>query len=75
MRRGDTDVKTNKIKVTVTEWFNTNWGLVAELAFYGEEVVDTPDTPDTGDNAVFAVVFAVVAILGMAVVVTKKVSA
>ncbi len=36
---------------------------------------ETPDTPDTGDATVVAVVFATVAILGMAVVVTKKVNA
>ena len=34
-----------------------------------------PDAPATGDNAVFAIVFAAVAVLGMAVVVTKKVNA
>ena len=36
---------------------------------------DTDDTPATGDATVVAVVFATVAILGMAVVVTKKVNA
>ena len=36
---------------------------------------DTPDAPETGDATVFAIVFAAVAMLGMAVVVTKKVNA
>ena len=38
-------------------------------------IPDTPVTPETGDATVFAIVFAAVAVLGMAVVVTKKVNA
>ncbi|MBE6544365.1 MAG: hypothetical protein E7675_08200 [Ruminococcaceae bacterium] len=43
---------------------------------FGETVVTPPVTPpETGDATVYAIVFAVVAMLGMAVVVTKKVNA
>lgn len=80
----DVDVKTDKVKITITSWTNTNWASIAELSFDAEKVSntpvtpdtpDTPDAPETGDATVFAIVFAAVAMLGMAVVVTKKVNA
>ena len=67
----DADVVTNKIKVTAHDWANSNWVSIAELTVYAKDV----DAPSTGDATVVAIVFATVAMLGMAVVVTKKVNA
>lgn len=54
-------------------------GFISDGAITPDDVPHSytePTTPPvTGDNAVFAIVFAAVAILGMAVVVTKKVRA
>ena len=73
----EADVETNKIKVTAHDWANDNWVSIAELSISAEVIEnDTPvEPPKNGDATVFAVVFAAVAMLGMAVVVTKKVNA
>ena len=69
----DVDVETDKIKITITSWTNTNWASIAELSFDAEIIENKPvQPPHTGDATMFAVVFAAVAMLGMAVVVTKK---
>ena len=87
----ETEVVTKSIKVTIEEWNNDNWKSIAELYFIGEQVETpvepeptpdtpvepepTPDAPQTGDATVYAIVLAVVALMGMGVVVTKKVRA
>ncbi len=81
------NIEATAIKVEIKEWYNTNWRSIAELVVKGEEIeggdvtppveppVDPGEQPDTGDATVYAIVFAVVALMGMGVVVTKKVRA
>lgn len=74
----DNEVKADAIKVVITSWQGDCWACVADMrAHQGSTpvVVNPPVTsPATGDSTAVIAIVAIAALLGMAVVVTKKVT-
>ncbi|MBQ9468456.1 MAG: hypothetical protein IJU52_05565 [Clostridia bacterium] len=71
----DAPVAADAVKIKIVSWEGDCWACVADVAFDGvaSQGNTNPPVVDTGDNTAVIAALAIAAILGTAVVVTKKV--